>query len=382
MLSVIDLLIDLVKKPSISPNDCGCQQLIANLLQSSGFNIYPVNIDDTCNLVAMHGDGHPSIMLVGHTDVVPAGELALWQYPPFSATINNGYLYGRGSADMKSAVASMVVALIDFVKNHPNHLGKIGLILTSDEESSGKNGMKRVIEYLNQQKIKIDYAIIGEPTASNKLGDFAKIGRRGSLNLTIKTKGKQGHVAYSDQTSNPIHSLNQIIYHLNKINIDQTDDYFPPTSMQVSNIKSGFGVFNLIPNTAEAMINWRFNLQTSADEIKKNVNNLIDQLHLTNKVELNWQHTANPFLCTDQYLLNQIKKASDETTGQNLQFNTDGGTSDARFFAQNNCKTIEIGVCNQTIHQANERVLIDEVLKLTIIYQKILQNMLTMLNFS
>lgn len=373
------LLLNLLARESVTPNDAGCQDHIATLLTQAGFTCRHFPLTDTDNLFATHGNGAPLIAFVGHTDVVPAGELSAWQTPPFTPVEREGKLYARGAADMKSGVAAMTTALMAFVKANPNHRGTVALLLTSDEEGSGKNGIKAVLPILEQEGVKIDYAIVGEPTASAHLGDTARSGRRGSLNLTLTVTGKQGHVAYPEQVINPIATLAQVLSALCAITWDTGYADFPPTSMQVSNISGGTGAENVVPASAFAKLNWRYNPAHTAESLQQQVDAIIAEIKKESACQIHcaWQHSGAPFSTADAHLRTALKQASDSITGQSLLFNTAGGTSDARFLAAHGSKTVEYGPSNESIHQVNECVLVADLEPLSAVYELTLTHLLS-----
>lgn len=370
MTAVQDLLTALIACPSISPNDAGCMTIIHDYLQGSGANCRLIRIADTDNFFATHGSGSPHICFVGHTDVVPAGNESDWHNPPFVPSIRDGKLYGRGAADMKAGVAAMTVAFRQLIEQQPQHQGTLSLLLTSDEEAAATHGIQAVLPLLQQEGIHFDYAIVGEPTAKETLGDFARNGRRGSLNLQLTISGKQGHVAYPEQIRNPIHGLGAIIAALAAIEWDKGNAHFPPTSCQFSNISAGTGAENVVPQRASAMLNWRFNTEQTADGIKQRVQDMVADICTAQELqaEFDWRLSGQPFSTANPQLLAAVAQAVKTHCGREIIFNTAGGTSDARFMAQYGADTVEFGTSNATIHQINEHILLADLAPMTAVY--------------
>ncbi len=364
------LLRQLLEKPSVTPEDAGCQPIIAEQLKNAGFTIKNLSFERVDNLWATHGQGAPLIVFAGHTDVVPAGDLKHWHTPPFTPSEQNGLLYARGAADMKSGVACMTSALIDLVTRHPNHTGTLALLLTSDEEGLAIDGTQAVLNHLSAEGIKIDYAIVGEPTSNHTLGDSARNGRRGSLQLHLTVEGQGGHVAYPEHITNPNYGISALVERLSRIRWDNGNINFPPTSFQVSTLQGGDGTENVVPNTAFFKANWRFNNEHSADSLKHLATAIIEETltPLNLRAHYQWRLSAEPFYTQNPILLQALSQAIAKHTQQRVQFNTAGGTSDARFFAKHGAETIEFGVSNATIHQANENVRIADLVPLSQIY--------------
>lgn len=373
---------DLLRQPSITPNDADCMALISAQLAETNATIRELAIKDTKNLLVSHGNGTPHIVFVGHTDVVPPGDINAWQSDPFTPTERDGFLYARGAADMKSGVAAMTLAFKAAITQHPNHSGTLSLLLTSDEEGSGDNGIKAVMAKLSAEKGHFDYAIVGEPTCKNALGDTARNGRRGSLNLNLTIHGQQGHVAYPEQIKNPIHGLGQIIAEISAIEWDKGNANFPPTSCQFSNISGGTGAENVAPATASAMLNWRFNTEQTEAGIKARVTGIIEAIcrkqHLSASYQ--WRLSGEPFATNNQDLMHALAAAVKSATGKDLLFNTAGGTSDARFMAKYGAATVEFGPCNATIHKIDECVKMSDLEPLVAIYTQTLENLWRALN--
>jgi len=373
---VFDLACDLISCSSETPNDGGCQQLIAQRLTAAGFNVNHLPFGRVCNMWAQVGDGNPLVVFAGHTDVVPPGPLSQWTSPPYRPTVTGQYLYGRGAADMKSSLAAMVVATERFLLSHPNHAGSIGFLITSDEEGEAIDGTARVIDYLTQQGTTIDMCVVGEPSSAKKVGDVVRVGRRGSLNGRIRFVGEQGHVAYPDQTCNPIHTAITALSQLVTRVWDSGNAYFPPTTFQISNMNAGTGAANVIPGELDILFNFRFNTEQSIEGLQATVE---DHL-LTNdpgiKTVLDWQLSGQPFLTRKGKLLDAVQTAIRSVVSLEPELSTSGGTSDGRFIAPTGAEVIELGPVNASIHKINECVRISELEPLAKIYQGILFQLL------
>jgi len=373
MSTTLELAIELISRPSITPNDNGCQALIAERLQAIGFTVEHLRFGDVDNLWARHGKTMPLFVFAGHTDVVPPGAENHWQFPPFSSTQHEGKLYGRGAADMKGSIAAMVTATERFIVSHPQHKGSIAFLLTSDEEGPAVNGTVKVIKYLQEQGISIDWCLVGEPSSTERLCDVMKNGRRGSLNGSLTIHGTQGHVAYPQRADNPIHRFAPLLKKLCEIQWDQGNAFFPATSFQITNIKAGTGTNNVIPEDLEILFNFRYSTEVTHIELQEQVAALLDK-HRINYT-LNWQHSGFPFLTTPGTLVNAIQQAIFETCGYEAKLSTGGGTSDGRFIAPTGAQVVEIGPNNTTIHKINEWVSVKELDDLSIIYQRIMQKL-------
>ena len=372
MSKTTDLAIELISRPSITPNDHGCQTLIATRLQNIGFKIETLQFGEVDNLWATHGNSAPLFVFAGHTDVVPSGPESKWQFPPFIPTIHAGNLYGRGAADMKGSIAAMTTACERFILKHPQHKGSIAFLLTSDEEGSAINGTVKVIEYLQEQNKQIDWCLVGEPSSEEKLCDTIKNGRRGSLNGQLIIHGIQGHVAYPHKADNPIHRFAPILQKLCEIEWDQGNEFFSATSLQITNINSGTGADNVIPGDLEIIFNFRYSTQVTHIQLQEQIISLLDDLNYT----LTWRHSGSPFLTQPDTLVTATQKAIQTVCGYTTKLSTSGGTSDGRFIAPTGAQVIEVGPINATIHKMNEHVNIKELDKLSIIYQLILENLL------
>ena len=372
MSTTLELAKSLISKASVTPDDCGCQAIIIGRLKKIGFEIHPLKFGDVDNFWAVHGNRGPLFAFAGHTDVVPAGDENAWNTKPFEPTIKDGFLYGRGAADMKGGLASMVTATEDFIKDNPNHNGRIAFLITSDEEGVAVNGTVKVMEYLTENNQKIDYCLLGEPSSTSITGDVIKNGRRGSLNGVMKVHGKQGHVAYPHLAKNPIHHVSPALNDLCKQEWDNGNDYFPATSFQISNIHSGDGVTNVIPGDATVMFNFRYSTETTKKELQKKVHEILDSHNLDYSIE--WSHSGYPFLTPQGELVSACIEAIKKTKGIEPELSTSGGTSDGRFIAQEGTQVIELGPVNATIHQVNESVLVQDLDDLSEIYYQVLTN--------
>ena len=371
---VIKLSQELIKKASITPDDKGCQLLLADLLKKAGFSIEHKKFAEVDNLFAWHGnDTGMSLMFVGHTDVVPTGDESLWELPPFDAIIDDDHLHGRGTADMKSAVAAFTLAMIDYVKENPKHDGKIALMITSDEEGIAQNGIKKMMPHVAQTH-DIDYCVVGEPSSDKQLGDTVRIGRRGSLHVNIIIHGKQGHVAYPDKANNPVFLAADLIKELPGYQWDNGNQDFPPTSFQISSVKTSTDTANIIPADLHIQANFRYSPESSQDSLHQQLKELLAKHNL--EYSLDWQLSGLPFHCKNAELKNAVQKSIMQNTSQKPIFNAAGGTSDGRFIAPFGVEVIELGVRNETIHQIDEKVLVKDVINLQNIYYDIINTLL------
>lgn len=374
MSDTLKLTEELINRQSVTPEDGGCQKLIAERLEKLGFKATHLRFEDVDNLWITHGTSGPLFAFAGHTDVVPTGPLEDWNTDPFKSEIIDGMLYGRGAADMKGGIAAMVVAAEQFVEKNPNHNGIIAFLITSDEEGPSINGTRKVIEYLNDNDIKIDWCIVGEPSSDKQLGDIIRIGRRGSLNAILTIKGIQGHVAFPELAENPIHSASAFLAEISSIEWDQGNDSFPATSFQISNINAGTGVENVIPGAVKLLFNFRFSTELTEDDLKTKVTALLDKHELN--YDLQWKLSGQPFLTNTGKLVDAACDAIKTVCGIETDCSTGGGTSDGRFIAPTGAEVIELGVSNDTIHKVNECVNVDDLETLTIIYTNILEQLL------
>lgn len=375
MSKTIQLAQSLIKIDSVTPNDKGCQALMTDHLKQSNFEISDLKFEEVDNFWAQHGAGSPVFVFAGHTDVVPVGDASKWDLDPFSGEIKDGMLHGRGAADMKGSLAAMLDASERFVKDYPDHKGTIGYLITSDEEGPAVNGTVKVCEHLNNIGQNVDYCLVGEPSATNVLGDVIKNGRRGSLNGTLKIIGKQGHIAYPHLANNPIHLAVPVLNELCEELWDKGNEYFPATSFQVSNIHSGTGVTNVIPGTIEVVFNFRYSTESTHEGLQKRVCDILDKHNL--EYEIDWNHSGYPFLTPKGDLVASCVDAIKKVMNVDTQLSTSGGTSDGRFIAPIlNAQVVELGPINATIHQVNECVSAKDLDDLSEIYYHILKNIL------
>lgn len=373
--ATLNLSLELLRQPSVTPVDHTCQNIMAERLSTIGFNIEKMRFDDVDNLWARRGTEAPVFCFAGHTDVVPTGHLDAWESDPFLPEIREGKLYGRGSADMKTALAAMVVASERFVNKHPNHKGSIAFLITSDEEGPSINGTVKVVETLEARHEKMTWCLVGEPSSTSTLGDIIKNGRRGSLNCVLTVQGKQGHVAYPHLAINPIHTASKALTELCETVWDQGNEYFPATSFQISNIQAGTGATNVVPSTMTVTFNFRYSTEVTAEQLKARVLEILNRHQVTYEAE--WTLSGLPFLTPVGELVNAATNAIKNVTGTTAELSTSGGTSDGRFIAPTGAQVLELGVLNATIHQINEHVNIDELDPLTDIYEQILEQLLT-----
>jgi succinyl-diaminopimelate desuccinylase len=379
MSDVLDLTCDLIRRRSVTPSDAGCQALIAERLQRAGFTIEHLRCGEVDNLWATHRGSTapgPTLMFLGHTDVVPSGPESAWQSPPFEPTLKNGRLYGRGAADMKGSVAAMVVALEQFVSAHPQHGGRVGLLLTSDEEGVAIDGVRKVIEHFRAHDERIDYCVVGEPSAKEALGDLIRVGRRGSLSAKLTVRGIQGHVAYPEKALNPIHAFAPALAELAAERWDNGNADFPPTSMQVSNLNAGTGANNVIPGTLTALFNFRYSTASRADDLQARSEAILRKYGLD--FEIDWQLSGQPFLTPPGgKLRDTVVAVCRDLCQRDPEQSTGGGTSDGRFIALLGTEVVEIGPVNATIHKVDECVAVAELEQLPGIYQAVCERMLT-----
>ena len=374
MSATLELAKSLISRASVTPDDNGCQDLMIDRLEKIGFTIHPLKFGNVDNFWAVHGNNGTLFAFAGHTDVVPAGDNDAWESNPFEPTIKDGMLYGRGAADMKGSLASMVVATENFIEKNPNHNGIIAFLITSDEEGVAIDGTAKVMDFLKDNNQKIDFCLVGEPSSTAILGDVIKNGRRGSLNACLRVKGKQGHIAYPQLADNPIHLVTPALNQLCDEQWDNGNDYFPATSFQISNIHSGDKVTNVIPGEVEVMFNFRYSTETTKEELQKRVNDILDSHKLNFFVE--WSHSGYPFLTPNGELVSACVDAIEKIKAIKPQLSTSGGTSDGRFISQEGTQVVELGPNNSTIHQVNESVSVQDLEDLTKIYSQVLTNIL------
>lgn len=371
---VIALAKDFISRISVTPEDAGCQDVMIARLEKLGFEIETMIFEDTTNLWARRGTEAPLFVFAGHTDVVPAGPSEQWHTPPFEPTIIDGYLHGRGAADMKGSLACFIVAIERFLAEHPNHKGSIALLITSDEEGPFINGTTRVVDTLEARNEKIDMCIVGEPSSTHTVGDVVKNGRRGSITGDLVLKGTQGHVAYPHLADNPVHRAMPALAELAATTWDNGNAYFPPTSFQIANLHAGTGATNVIPGEFHVQFNFRFSTELTADDIKRKVHSVLDAHGLD--YDLNWTLSGNPFLTDHGTLLDAVVEAVEEVNHSKPELLTTGGTSDGRFIARTGAEVVELGPVNATIHKVNECVKVADLEKLTDMYQKVLEKAL------
>lgn len=375
MSPIIELTSELIRRVSLTPDDAGCQPLIAARLGRVGFAIEHLRYGEVDNLFATRGSGDPVLVYLGHTDVVPPGPLDAWTSPPFEPAIRDGRLYGRGAADMKSGVAAMTLALEDFVRANPNHRGTLALLLTSDEEGIGKDGVRRVAEELRRRQQRIDWCVVGEPSSRERLGDLIRVGRRGSLTGRLHVRGVQGHVAYPDRAMNPIHALAPALAELAATRWDEGNDAFPPTSFQVSNLNAGTGADNVIPGELRAIFNFRFGTASSAASLRERVERILKGCGVDATID--WWLSGEPFLTREGRLREAVVAAIGEHCGgATPEASTGGGTSDGRFIAPLGAEVVELGPVNASIHKIDESVALDELERLVRLYGSIAERLL------
>lgn len=374
MSETLQLTRELISRPSVTPDDQGCQLLLAERLRKIGFHIEHLRFGEVDNLWARRGTSGPVLTFAGHTDVVPTGPIENWQYPPFAAEIHDGKLYGRGAADMKGSIAAMVTACERFVATHPDHQGSIAFLITSDEEGPATDGTVKVVDTLQSRGEHIDWCLVGEPSSTDKVGDIVKNGRRGSMNGYLTVKGKQGHIAYPHLAQNPIHLLTPALTELCAIEWDQGNADFPPTSFQVSNLNAGTGATNVIPGTIQVVFNFRFSTEVTDQQLQQRVETVLKQHGLN--YDLRWEVSGQPFRTASGALLEAVKQAVSEEAGYETTLSTSGGTSDGRFIAPTGTQVIELGPLNATIHQIDEHVTVAELDTLSDIYQNLLTKLL------
>ncbi|NMF89305.1 succinyl-diaminopimelate desuccinylase [Aromatoleum petrolei] len=368
------LTCELISRPSVTPDDSGCLDLIAARLAPLGFRCERIDTGGVSNLWTRRGDTGPVLCFAGHTDVVPTGPLESWTSHPFQPTVRDGHLYGRGAADMKTSLAGFVTAIERFVATNPDHRGSITLLLTSDEEGIATHGTVKVVEALAARGETLDYCIVGEPTSVKTLGDMIKNGRRGSLSGTLRVKGVQGHVAYPQLARNPIHEFAPALAELAAMRWDEGNEFFPPTTWQVSNIHAGTGANNVIPGECEVLFNFRFASVSTADELKQRTHAVLDRHGLD--YTLDWHLSGRPFITGRGKLVEAIGGAIRETVGVETELSTSGGTSDGRFIADICKEVVEFGPVNATIHKLDERVAVDAIEPLSLIYERTLRTLL------
>lgn len=370
----LELALDLISRPSVTPEDAGCQDLMIERLEEIGFEIECMPFGDVKNFYAKRGTQGPNLCFAGHTDVVPTGPESAWKVPPFKPEIIDGMLYGRGAADMKGSLAAMITAVESFVSEHPDHDGQISFLITSDEEGPFVDGTTRVVDALMARDEKVEWCIVGEPSSTNTVGDIIKNGRRGSFSGDLTIYGKQGHVAYPHLAINPIHLAAPALAEFAETKWDDGNEFFPPTSFQVSNIHSGTGATNVVPGILNAQFNFRFSSELTFDDLKEKVTAILDKHEL--KYDIEWTYNGLPFLTKPGELVDAIVDAVQTTVGISPELSTSGGTSDGRFIAKMGTQVVELGPINATIHQINECIDAESLNQLSKIYQRILTNLM------
>jgi succinyl-diaminopimelate desuccinylase len=370
----LEVCCELVRRPSVTPEDAGCQAWMMERLRRLGFECTDLPFGEVSNFWAERGQPGPILVFAGHTDVVPPGPVENWDSPPFTPTLEGGVLYGRGSADMKGSLAAMLIACEEFVAEHPDHPGRIGFLVTSDEEGPAIDGTARVLEWLQEKGKSIDWCLVGEPSSSDSLGDVIKNGRRGSLSALLTVRGVQGHIAYPQLARNPIHMLLPALQALVTERWDEGNEFFPPTSFQVSNIKGGTGATNIIPGEVEVLFNFRFSPEVSDSELRRRTESILNAYQFD--YEIDWQLSGLPFLTPPGELVEATIASVREVTGKEAELSTAGGTSDGRFIAPTGAQVVELGPVNTTIHKLNEQVLAADLPRLAAIYKGVLKRLL------
>ena len=371
----VALTCELIEQQSVTPEDARCQQIMIERLKAIGFEITELPFGDVKNFWAVRGDRGPTLCFAGHTDVVPTGDPAQWQTPPFTPTIADGILYGRGAADMKGSLAAMITATEAFVAEHPDHKGRIAYLITSDEEGIAVNGTVKVVEWLAVHNQMPEWCLVGEPSSTERCGDVVKNGRRGSLGGTLKIRGIQGHVAYPHLAENPIHRAAPALAALTAETWDEGNEFFPATSFQISNINGGTGATNVIPGELDVVFNFRFSTEVTADQLKARTTAILDSFALNYK--LDWHLSGEPFLTASGDLVAAVRDSIRAVTGRDTELSTAGGTSDGRFIAPHGTQVVELGPINASIHKIDENTPIGELDELSDMYRGILTRLLT-----
>ncbi len=372
---VFELAMELMRRESVTPEDAGCQDLIAERLGAAGMQVERIDVEEVRNLFLSHGEGSPHLMLLGHTDVVPSGPLEKWTSPPFAPEVRDGFLFGRGAADMKSSVAAFVVALEEFLGEHPDHSGTVSLLLTSDEEGPARHGVRAVAPQLAERGRLPDACLVGEPSSREVLGDNIRIGRRGSIQAKLKIRGIQGHTAYADPADNPVHRAGPLIAALGSMPFDDGDDYFPPTRLQISNIHAGTGADNVTPGQLDIWFNLRNNPNSSSARLEARIRTLISELD-PGPWELEWRVSGEPFGPASGPLPQVVSSVCRQRLAVDPVADTGGGTSDGRFLGPRGIPVVELGPVNASIHQIDENILVADLERLPELYRAIIVNML------
>jgi len=370
----LDYAKELISRPSVTPEDEGCQDWMIEKLEALGFQCETLWFEEVRNLWARRGDKGPLLVFAGHTDVVPTGDADKWRFDPFVPSEDGDLLYGRGAADMKGSIAAMLVAVENFVAAHPDHAGSIGFLITADEEGPSVNGTVKVVETLQEREEHIDYCLVGEPSSTDTVGDVIKNGRRGSLGGLLTVKGVQGHVAYPHLARNPVHEVAPALAELAAAEWDHGNEFFPATSFQISNLNAGTGATNVIPGDCQVLFNFRFSTEVTDFELRQRTETILQRHGLDYEIE--WKLSGQPFLTDRGALVDATVAAIKERTGADAHLSTAGGTSDGRFIAPTGAQVVELGPVNATIHKVDEHTSISELDTLTDIYQGILKNLL------
>lgn len=370
----LKLAVELINRESITPNDAGCQDLLIRELTLMGFEIQQLPSGKVKNFWARRGTQGPLLVFSGHTDVVPPGPLEKWHSPPFTGDVRDECLFGRGAADMKGALAAMIIACRNFIAENPKHAGSIAFMITSDEEGDAEDGTVKLVQYCQKKNIKPDWCLIGEASSQIDLGDVIKVGRRGSLHGFLQVIGKQGHIAYPHLADNPIHRSFKVLDELTRVTWDNGDEFFTPTSFQIYNIQADPGASNIIPGTLTARFNFRFSPASPAEQLKQKVHKILDDHDLSYKIE--WKVSGQPFFTPPGRLAEACKIAVEKICQRTPNANTTGGTSDGRFIAALGCEIVELGPPNKSIHQINEHIKLDDLTRLTQLYQTILKQLI------
>ena len=371
---VLELTRELVRRPSITPEDAGCQVLMAERLERIGFHVEQLRYGEVDNFWARRGDAAPVLCFAGHTDVVPTGPLDAWTHPPFEAEVAEGQMWGRGTADMKASLAAMIVACEEFLGSHPDHAGSIAFLITSDEEGPAQDGTKKVIEALEARGEKIDWCLVGEPSSKDRLGDMLRIGRRGSLSCDLLVHGIQGHVAYPEKARNPLHELTPFLQELLAIEWDAGNASFPPTSLQLTNLHSGTGFRNVIPGSAELKFNIRYSTEQTMEGLQAQITALLEHHGLD--YEVSWRDAGRPFLTSPGPFLDAVCETVRAIAGVEPELSTGGGTSDGRFIAPTGAAVVELGPVNASIHKIDEHVRVDDLEPLKDLYLGVMRRLL------
>ncbi|THD07567.1 succinyl-diaminopimelate desuccinylase [Metallibacterium scheffleri] len=374
MSDVVELAQELIRRRSVTPDDAGCQALLAARLARAGFRCTALPFGEVENLWATHGGDGPVLVFLGHTDVVPSGPESAWASPPFEPVVRDGRLYGRGAADMKGSVAAMCVALEDFVARHAHHAGSVALLLTSDEEGIAEHGVRRVAQHFRESGQRIDWCVVGEPSSRERLGDLIRIGRRGSLTGTLRVRGVQGHVAYPEKARNPIHQAAPALAELAAMRWDAGNLAFPPTSFQISNLNAGTGADNVIPGTLQAVFNFRHGTASTPEELRARLESVLRRHGLDYQID--WRQSGTPFLTQDGPLRRAVCAVLQQQLGIKPELSTGGGTSDGRFIAPLGAEVVELGPLNASIHKVDEHIALDELERLPGLFSAIAERLL------